>query len=133
MILLSHVCLFKKKEVGFQMQFEKEEKNDVTIMRIHEERLDSQVSPELKAHLLLLVEQGVDKVLVDLSTVQYVDSSGLGALLFGLRQLRMFQGTLIIFGAQKRVLNLIRIAKLENILLNYDTEEDAINNIMTEA
>jgi len=115
------------------MQFEKEEKNDVTIMRIHEERLDSQVSPELKAHLLLLVEQGVDKVLVDLSTVQYVDSSGLGALLFGLRQLRMFQGTLIIFGAQKRVLNLIRIAKLENILLNYDTEEDAINNIMTEA
>ncbi|MBN1153752.1 STAS domain-containing protein [candidate division KSB1 bacterium] len=114
------------------MQFEKEDKNEITIIRIHEERLDSQVSPELKAYLLLLVEQGVDRVLVDISNVQYVDSSGLGALLFGLRQLRMFQGTLIIFGAQKRVLNLIRIAKLENILLHYDTEDEAIKSLSAE-
>jgi len=111
------------------MQIEKENRGEFTIVRVEEERIDSKVAPDLKAHLLLLIEQGVDKILIDLSHVEYVDSSGLGALLFGVRQLRMFMGNLAVFGARKRVLNLIRIAKLEDILRNYESEEDAVKNM----
>lgn len=111
------------------MSFEKEMRDDVTLIRINDERFDSNISPEIKAELLVSADQGVKSVLVDLNKVSYTDSSGLGALLFGLRQLRNKGGTLRIFGANSRVLNLIRIAKLEQILLHYENEEEALNSL----
>lgn len=108
------------------MPFEKTQKNGVTIIRITQERLDSNIAPELKAELLILVDQGIKDILVDLTGVSYTDSSGLGALLFGLRQVREINGTLKILGANNRITNLIRIAKLENVLINFATEEQAL-------
>jgi len=108
------------------MSFEKQDINGVQIVRINTERFDSNIAPELKTELLLIVEQGNKNILIDLSKVIYVDSSGLGALLFGLRQARDKEGKLKIFGANSRVLNLIRIAKLEQILLNFEREDEAL-------
>lgn len=111
------------------MPFEKEERDDVTIVRINDERFDSNIAPEIKAELLVLADKGMKNILVDLNRVSYTDSSGLGALLFGLRQIRDKGGTLRLFGANSRVLNLIRIAKLEHILLHYDNEQDALKSL----
>ncbi len=111
------------------MSFEKEMRDDITLIRINDERFDSNISPEIKAEFLVSADQGVKSVLVDMNKVSYTDSSGLGALLFGLRQLRDKGGTLRIFGANSRVLNLIRIAKLEQILLHYKNEEEALNSL----
>jgi len=110
------------------MPFEKIKQDNVTIIKIDAERLDSNIAPDLKTELLLLADQGVINILVDLTNVVYVDSSGLGALLFGLRQLRDFQGTLKLLGANDRVLNLIRIAKLESVLVNYVDENSAVQS-----
>jgi anti-sigma B factor antagonist len=111
------------------MSFQKELKNDIIIYRIDNERLDTSLAPEFKTELLLVVNQGSKKVLIDLSKVKYADSSGLGALLFGLRQLRDIHGKLIICGANSRVINLLRIAKLEEILVNYTNETEAIDSL----
>lgn len=110
------------------MDTEKESKDDVSIIRLKDERLDSNIAPELKAELLILVDQGAKKIIVDLKNVTYADSSGLGALLFGLRQSRDNGGSLLIVGANSRITNLIRIAKLEEILINYENEIDALAN-----
>lgn len=110
------------------MSFEKQDKKGVQIVRINAERFDSNIAPELKTELLLIVDQGNKHILVDLSKVMYADSSGLGALLFGLRQVRDKDGKLKLLGANTRVLNLIRIAKLEQILLNYETENEALES-----
>ena len=110
------------------MSFEKETKNGVTIIRINQERFDSNIAPELKTELLFLVEQGIKNILIDLSNVIYVDSSGLGALLFGLRQLREIKGKLKLLGANNRITNLIRIAKLEHVLMNYKNEKNALES-----
>lgn len=110
------------------MSFEKENKNDIKIIRIDREKLDSTIAPELKTELLLLVDQGIKKILVDLTKISYADSSGLGALLFGLRQLRDVNGTLKLLGANTRIMNLIRIAKLEKILINVQNEEEALKS-----
>ena len=63
-----------------------------------------------------------------MSKVFYADSSGLGALLFGLRQFRDTEGSMKILGANSRVINLIRIAKLEEVLLNFNDEKEAIES-----
>jgi anti-anti-sigma factor len=66
--------------------------------------------------------------LVVLSEVNYADSSGLGALLFGLRQLKNLGGQLKLLGAKNRVFNLIKIARLENYLPNFDDKKAAIES-----
>ncbi len=108
------------------MNFLLEEVNDVKILRIKEERLDTAIAPDLKAQLLVLIKEKDNKVLVDLSDTKYADSSGLGAILLGLRQAREIGAKFAVFGAQKRVESLIEIAQLGEILINYENEFKAL-------
>lgn len=110
------------------MDLVKEKIGDVTIINIKNERLDNNIAPELKTELLMLLEEKVFKVLINITNVNYADSSGLGALLFGLRQFRDNDGTIKLLGANSRVLSLIRIAKLEKILLNFEDKQEAIKS-----
>jgi anti-sigma B factor antagonist len=107
------------------MDFLLEEVDDIKIIRIKEERLDSHLAPDLKTQLLVLNKQG-GKVIIDLTKTQYIDSSGLGALLLGLRQAKEANTQFAICGAQKRVRNLINIAHLDKVLVNYENEFEAI-------
>ncbi|OQX83198.1 hypothetical protein B6D60_10835 [candidate division KSB1 bacterium 4484_87] len=108
--------------------FTKEMKDDVTIIKINQDRLDAVVAPDLKTELLLSVDNGVTNVLIDLSAVNYADSSGLGALLFGLRQLKNLGGQLKLLGANNRVMSLIKIARLEKHLPNFEEKETALKS-----
>ena len=111
------------------MNFLLEEVDNVKILRLKEERLDTRIAPDLKAQLLVLIKEKNDKVLIDLSETKYADSSGLGAVLLGLRQAREIGAHFAIFAAQKRVQSLIEIAQLGNVLINYENEFDAIENV----
>ncbi|MBN1543285.1 STAS domain-containing protein [candidate division KSB1 bacterium] len=109
------------------MNFLLEEVQDIAVLRLKEQRLDSMIAPDLKAQLLVLLNnEKRNKIIVDLSQVGYADSSGLGALLFGLRQSREMGTVFILFGAQKRVLTLLQIAHLGDVLVNYPSEADAM-------
>ena len=91
------------------MNFLLEEVDDIAVMRLKEQRLDSMVAPDLKAQILILLSnEKRGKIIVDLSQVEYADSSGLGALLFSLRQAREMGTAFVLCGAQKRVLTLLQ-------------------------
>jgi len=100
----------------------------VQVVRILETRLDTQIAPDLKTHFLLWVQEGHYNFLIDLSRVSYADSSGLGALLFGLRQARSKNGTLKVLNPMPRVANLIRIAQLELVLEIFNDEKEALRS-----
>ncbi|MFQ5652246.1 MAG: STAS domain-containing protein [bacterium] len=101
----------------------------VQIVRIDEPRLDATISTALKTELLRLVEQeGAVHLLVDLKNVEYVDSSGLGALLFGHRQIRINDGKMKLVHLNVKVQTLIRIAHLDNVLESFDSEEEALRS-----
>jgi len=108
------------------MNLTQEKKDSVLIFRVGMEYLDSTVAPALKAAFLLAIEQGEKNFVVNLCAVAYVDSSGLGALLFGLRHTLEKEGGLKLVCAAPRVMKLIKIAHLEEQLLVYENEEDAI-------
>ena len=113
------------------MNFLLEEVDDIKVLRIKEDRLDSHLAPDLKTQLLVLNKLG-GKVIIDLSKTQYIDSSGLGALLLGLRQAKEANTLFAICGAQKRVKNLINIAHLDKVLVNYENEFEAIEALNKE-
>jgi anti-sigma B factor antagonist len=114
------------------MAFVKDEKNGVTIIKIENERLDSLIASDLKTELLLSVDGGSNKILMDVSQVIYADSSGLGALLFGVRQLQNMGGQMKLLGANRKVINLIKIARLNDRLPNYEELDTALASFQDE-
>jgi anti-sigma B factor antagonist len=103
-------------------------KNNVTILRLQDARLDNVIAADLKAQLLVLIEEGNKNILIDLAKVEFADSSGLGAILFGIRQARPLNGHVKLVNPQSRVLSLIKIAKLDNVIEAYDDEGEAIES-----
>ena len=102
---------------------------DVQVLRIEEPRLDSALSSELKTELLRLIEnEKAEHILIDLAAVEYIDSSGLGALLFGHRQVKSHNGILKMLHLNQKVRTLIKIANLEQILVSYDDEKEALES-----
>ena len=108
------------------MNLTKETRGKVTILRLQDERLDHLISSNLKAELLQLAQEKDSNLLLDLDKVEFADSSGLGAILFGIRQMRIAEGALKLVNLQPRVLALIKIAKLDNVIESYDDEEEAV-------
>ncbi len=98
------------------MGFITEEQKGVTVIKIADKRLDSMIAPQLKSEILFLSNEGVDKILLDLSDVNYADSSGLGSFLFGVRQMRRNNGQFKHYSANERIMSLVRIARLDKIL-----------------
>jgi anti-sigma B factor antagonist len=114
------------------MNFKTETRQGVTILRMEETRLDSAFAPDLKAELLLYAKQPKPRLLLDMAKVDYTDSSGLGAILFGIRQIRNAHGNLKLVYLQPRVLTLIKIAKLDNVIESYDNEDEAVASFETD-
>jgi anti-anti-sigma factor len=65
------------------MKYTIDKQEKYSLLRLHEEKLDSSVAPGLKSELITLHAEGVKNIVLDLAEVKYTDSSGLSALLVG--------------------------------------------------
>ena len=65
-------------------------------------------------------------VLVDMKTLQFVDSSGLGAMLSLLRTMNDKGGSLKLYNIQKPVLALFELVKMNRLFAIFETKEDAL-------
>lgn len=109
------------------MNFETKKDGDVLIFTLKEKKLDSAISPELKAEFLLLCKKEKCSVLVlDLKSVQFCDSSGLSALLIAHRTMNSKMGEVRIANLNKSVENLMKISQLDRIFKIYKSTKAAI-------
>jgi len=106
---------------------DKQEKH--TTIRLHEEKLDSGIAPNLKSELITLHAEGVGNIILDLSEVKYTDSSGLSALLVGNRVLQEDQGLFIICCLSEHTRKLIKISQLDSVLTIIPSVEEAIDAV----
>jgi anti-anti-sigma factor len=98
------------------MNFSVDKQNAYTVVTLHVEKLDSNISPALKSQFVLLNAEGVRNVIVDLAVTKYCDSSGLSAILVGNRLAKEANGTFVITGLQNSVMKLIQISQLDSVL-----------------
>ena len=63
------------------MNFLVRQETNFSCIKVVRDRLDSFISPELKAELVMLSNQGVINIILDLTDCEYCDSSGLSAIL----------------------------------------------------
>jgi anti-anti-sigma factor len=111
------------------MKFTIDKQEKYVLIRIQEQKLTTLVAPELKAEFLLLYQQEYKNMVVDLSEVQYCDSSGLSAILTGFRLCRDSGGSFVLAALQDHVRKLIAISQLDNMLNIVPTVNEAVDFI----
>ncbi len=97
------------------MNIEVSEKADHQAVISVQGRLDASNAGDLKEKLKALVQKGFTRLVLDMAEVQYIDSSGLGALVSGLKTARTENGDLFLanIGPQTKVaLALTRLDKV---------------------
>lgn len=103
------------------MKFEVTKNSHDTILKLKERKLDVSVSPELKGEFILLCRPTLRSLVVDLSDVEFCDSSGLSALLIAERQMRSNGGKVKLVGVHKKVMALLKISQLDRLFDIYDS------------
>ncbi|MDA0310067.1 MAG: STAS domain-containing protein [Bacteroidetes bacterium] len=78
--------------------------------------LNAQVAPDLKSELVRLVSLGHKNIVVDLQNVDFVDSSGLSAILVGNRITQKANGVFVLTGVQPSVMKILQICQLDSVL-----------------
>ncbi len=107
------------------MKYSIDKKEQYVLFTPMEEKLDSLLAPVLKSELLTIHAEGFSNLVLDLSQVKYVDSSGLSALLVGDREFGRNGGIFVISGVQDHVMKLLKISMLDKKLNLVSTLEEA--------
>ncbi len=88
--------------------------------------IDAYTAPQLGTCLLELAEEGDTDVVVDLSRVTFMDSTGIGVLLDALRRLSARRGRLALVCPTERILRPFEITGLVGYLKIFGTREEAL-------
>ena len=88
--------------------------------------LDIATSPTVRAALLDAAERGQHRVIVDLSRLDFIDSTGLGALIGGQRRAKENGGEVRLVTREGQILRLLRITGLLSVFGVYHTLDEAV-------
>ena len=99
--------------------------NENTCILAIEGEVDVYTSPQLKQDITQLAEKGVKHLIINLSQVEYLDSTGLGVLIGGLKRLRENEGNMALVGPGMRISRIFEITGLDKIFDIYPSEEEA--------
>lgn len=107
-----------------------EQVDGVIVAHLDQETLDASNAREFKTEIAALLAPGA-KLIFDLSSLKFVDSSGLGALLSCLRQLNSSGGALKLFAMIKPVRALFELVRMHRVFEIFNTREEAIRSCET--
>jgi len=91
-------------------------------------RLTLTTAPQLRDAVTDLVDAGRTRLVVDLGGLEFVDSSGLGALVGGLRTTRAAGGDLRLANAAPQVATVLRLTNLDRVLRVHDDAATAFSD-----
>ena len=109
------------------MKIAQKQNNDITIFNIDGD-IDINSSPEMREAFEGIASAKTMKIVVNLSNVSYVDSSGLATLVEMLKKTRSYDAKLRLASLAPKVKSLFEITKLEQLFDIFDTEEEASAN-----
>ncbi|HZO67354.1 MAG TPA: STAS domain-containing protein [Kribbellaceae bacterium] len=88
--------------------------------------IDVYTAPKLREMLISLVDAGQYHLVVDLEKVDFLDSTGLGVLVGGLKRVRTHDGSLSLVCTRERLLKILRITGLTKVFDIHPDVESAL-------
>jgi anti-sigma B factor antagonist len=92
-------------------------------------RIDAGHSADLDASLTEGIRQGMHRIVVDLTDVSYIASSGLRAIIKAAKSVKNDEGSVQVCGMNEQVMEVFRLSGLSKIFLNYPSNEEAIRSM----
>jgi|SRR5690606_32471591 len=95
-----------------------------TVVEVRGE-VDVYTAAMLREKLVEVIDGGANRVVVDLTGVDFLDSSGLGVLVGAMKRLRMADGDMSLVCDNEKLLKIFRITALDRVFALYDSVEAA--------
>jgi anti-anti-sigma factor len=106
--------------------FEWELRNEFLVLRVNARRATVDMASELKERLFKEIDNGHTQIIIDFSYVEFVDSSFIGALVAGLKQIKSKEGEIKISGLHPHVRITFELTRLDHLFKIYQTIEQAM-------
>ena len=88
--------------------------------------IDVYTAPKLRDQITELVSSGSYNIVIDLEAVEFLDSTGLGVLVGGLKKVRAHDGSLELICSQERLLKIFRITGLAKVFVIHDSVDPSV-------
>jgi anti-sigma B factor antagonist len=92
-----------------------------------EGEVDVYTAPQLKQQIIDMLDNNITNIIVDITNVEYLDSTALGVLIGGLKRLRERDGVLDLICPNPRIRRIFEITGLDKIFDIYSTRDDALS------
>jgi len=107
------------------MNIDVKELGNVTVLGIKGNLMGGPETTSVHDKVKALIEEGKDKIIIDLSRVKWMNSSGLGTMMGCLTSMKNANGRLKLCGVTEKVKSLFMITKLITLFDTYGTQEEA--------
>lgn len=104
----------------------RKEKENLSILSI-KGRITAATAMQLKTEIKSLLETGTVNLVLDLQEVEFIDSSGLSAIVSGLKQVREIGGSLKLAGMKTEVQSIFKLTMLDKVFEIYPSAEAALS------
>ena len=98
---------------------------DVRVVQLYEKRLAAKQAVEFKENMLRLISEGNKSLVLDLSEVDFIDSTGLGAIVSSLKAMGR-DGDIVVCGLQDAVMQIFSLTRMDKVFGIYSNLEEAI-------
>ncbi|MBJ6127108.1 STAS domain-containing protein [Microvirga splendida] len=103
-------------------------RDNILVVRVEEKRIDASKAPAFKDEMTRCIDSGQNQIVLDLSYVDFVDSSGLGALVSCLKRLGP-RGSLAVAGATGAVSRLFTLTRMDRVFVLHPNVDAAVEQL----
>ncbi len=110
------------------MSFEVEIKEGIAVVAVTAGRLDASVAPELKKVVSNVIDDGTSRIMLDLQRVQFMDSSGLGAVISSFK-LTGQKGEFVICNMNEAVKEIFELTHMDRLFDIYPNADEGFQKM----
>lgn len=111
------------------MNIDIKHENGILLLQPQEKSLEGANSKVFKSKVMELIEQGNKMIVLNISKIEFMDSSGLGCLISILKSLTTIKGKIVLCEAQPPVIRIFNLTRLTLIFEIFTHEKDALNSL----
>lgn len=110
------------------MQVEEKRVGKFLVVKPLEKRIDFKVATDFKDKMAELIESGNMFILLNMSEVEFIDSSGLGAIVSSLKRMKG-RGDLFICGLKETIMTMFNLTRMDRVFRIFESEQEAIKTL----
>ena len=111
------------------LELETSQRDGVAILTLRGE-IDVYTAPRMRQAIVDLVDAGSLNIVVDMEKVDFLDSTGLGVLVEGLKRVKTRGGNLTLVATQDKILKIFDITGLNKAFPIFSTRDDALKGVV---